>query len=93
MLAVPGLGVWMVLNSDAWDFGQFWVQLALGLFAAAFLMGAAHQSRAAMNAQRAATRGDHDQALRQLNRWSWGYWAIVALLLAATWDMVNKPGR
>jgi pimeloyl-ACP methyl ester carboxylesterase len=27
----------------------------------------------------------------QLNRWSWGYWSIVALLIAATWDMVNKP--
>src|ERR1051326_3587886 len=29
-VAVLGLGIWMVLNSAAWDFGQEWVQLALG---------------------------------------------------------------
>jgi hypothetical protein len=23
---------------------------------------------------------------------SWGYWLIVLLLVAATWDMVFKPG-
>ncbi len=37
-IAVVGLGVWMVLHSAAWDFGQFWVQLALVLFAGAFVM-------------------------------------------------------
>lgn len=29
---------------------------------------------------------------RQLARWSWGYWLIVLLLVAAAWDMVFKPG-
>jgi uncharacterized membrane protein len=91
-VAVVGLGVWMVLNSAAWGFGQLWVQLALALFAAAFLIGAAHQSRAAISADRAAARGDHDEALRQLARWSWGYRLIVLLLVVATWDMVFKPG-
>jgi hypothetical protein len=41
---------------------------------------------------RAAGRGDHDEARRQLARWSWGYWAIVALLVVATWDMTAKRG-
>jgi uncharacterized membrane protein len=91
-VAVLALGVWMVLDSEAWDFGQLWVMLALALFAAAFLIGAAHQSRAALGADRAVERGDHDEALRQLTRWSWGYAAIVLLLLAAAWDMVFKPG-
>ena len=52
-VAVVGLGVWLVLNSAAWDFGQAWVQLGIALLVAAFLIGAAHQSRAALNAQRA----------------------------------------
>jgi uncharacterized membrane protein len=91
-VAVLGLGVWLVLDSAAWDFGQFWVQLALALFAAAFLIGAAHQSRTAIASERAAARGDHDEARRQLVRWSWGYGTIVLLLVAATWDMVTKPG-
>lgn len=91
-VAVVGLGVWMVLNNAAWDFGQLWVQLALALFAAAVLIGAFHQSRAAINADRAAARGEHDEALRHLARWSWGYRLIVLLLVVAVWDMVFKPG-
>jgi len=86
------LGVWAVADSEAWDFGQLWIQLALGLFAAAFLIGAAHQSRAAIAAERAAQRGDGDEAVRQLRRWAWGMALIVALLVVATWTMVFKPG-
>ena len=91
-IAVVGLGVWLVLDSTAWDFGQFWVQLALALFAVAFVIGAAHQSRAALRAERAVERGDRDEALRQLARWSWGYRLIVLLLVVAAWDMEFKPG-
>jgi len=91
-VAVVGLGVWLVLESTAWDFGQLWVQLGLGLFAAAFVVGAAHQSRTAIGAERAAAQGDHEEALRQLIRWSWGYRLIVLLLVVATWDMSVKPG-
>jgi uncharacterized membrane protein len=87
-----GMGIWAVADSDAWDFGQLWVQLALGLFAAAFLVGAAHQSRAALSAERASARGEHALALSHLRRWAWGMGVIVALLVAATWVMVFKPG-
>lgn len=89
---VVGVGIWMVLDSVAWGFEQLWVQLALGLFAGAFLVGAVYQSRAAIRADRAAAAGDQDEALRQLARWSWGYLLILVLLVAATWDMVMKPG-
>jgi len=89
---VVGVGVWMVLDSSAWGFDQTWVQFALGLFAGAFLIGVAFQSRAALKADAAATAGDAREALRQLTRWSWGYRAILLLLLVATWDMVMKPG-
>lgn len=91
-VAVAGLGVWMVLNSAAWDFGQLWVQLALALFGLAFLIGAAYQSRAAITAERALERGDETEARRQFGRWVWGYRVIVVLLVAATWDMATKPG-
>lgn len=91
-LAVLGLGIWLVLDTDAWDFGQPWVQLGLGLFAAAFLIGAAFQSRTALAATRAAERDDEAEARRQLRRWLWGYRLIVLLLVAAVWDMTTKPG-
>jgi uncharacterized membrane protein len=87
-----GFGIWAVADSGAWDFGQTWVQLGLGLFAAAFLIGAAHQSTAAIGAERAARRGDHEQAVRRLRRWAFGMAAIVLLLVLATWAMVFKPG-
>ena len=91
-VAVLGFGVGLVLEGDAWSFDQFWVQLGLALFATAFVLGAAHQSRTALGAERAVARQDHAEALRQLTRWAWGYGVIVLLLLAIAWDMVFKPG-
>jgi uncharacterized membrane protein len=92
MVAVLGFGIWLVLDSDAWDFGQTWIWLALLLFAAAFLVGAIFQSRAAIGAERAAAAGDEREAARQLRRWSWGMCLIVVALVVITWDMVVKPG-
>ena len=91
-VAVLGLGVWLVLDSAAWDFGQTWVVLALVLIAAAIVVGAGHQARAAIGAQRAIDRGDHAEARRRLVRWTWGYALIVVLLAGIAWDMVFKPG-
>ncbi len=91
MLAVLGFGIWMVIRSPAWNFGQDWVIAALALFAAVFVIGVAFQARAAISAQRAAESGDHDEALRQLRRWSWGMEAIAVILVVAVWDMVAKP--
>jgi uncharacterized membrane protein len=91
-VAVVAVGVWMVLDSSAWGFDQFWIQVALALFGGAFVVGAAYQSRAAIKADQAAAAGNQDEALRQLARWSWGYRLILLLLIAATWDMVIKPG-
>jgi uncharacterized membrane protein len=91
-VAVLGLGMWLVVDSEAWDFGQLWVQLGLGLFVAAFLVGAVWQSRSALAATRAAGREDDAEARRQLRRWLAGYWLIIALLVVAVWDMTTKPG-
>jgi uncharacterized membrane protein len=87
-----GLGVWLVLDSAAWDFAQTWVQIALALIAAAIVLGAGHQAHVTLNAQRAIERDDHAEARRQLVRWIWGYALVVVLLVAITWDMTFKPG-
>lgn len=92
MLAVLGLGIWLVIDSEAWDFGQTWVWLALVLFAAAFVIGAIFQSRAAIGARRAADAGNDGEARLQLRRWSWGMRLIIVLLVVITWDMTIKPG-
>jgi uncharacterized membrane protein len=89
---VLGIGIWLVLDSAAWDFGQTWIWLALALLAAAVLVGAVFLSRAALGAERAIEAGDHAAARRQLSRWSWGIRLILLLLVIATWDMVFKPG-
>jgi uncharacterized membrane protein len=91
-VGVVGFGVWLVLDSETWDFGQAWIVIALALFAVAFLTGAAFQSRSAQSAERAVERGDDAEALRQLTRWVRGYALILGLLLVMAWDMVFKPG-
>jgi uncharacterized membrane protein len=91
-IATLGVGTWLVLDSAAWDFGQTWVLLALALFAAAVVIGAGHQGRTAINAQRAIDRDDYTEARRQLARWTLGYGVVVSLLLVIAWDMVFKPG-
>jgi uncharacterized membrane protein len=92
MLAVLAFGIWLVLDSDAWNFGQSWVIAGGGLFAAAFVTGVGVQARAAIAAQRAVDAGEQHEALRQLSRWSWGMRALVVILVVAAWDMVIKPG-
>jgi uncharacterized membrane protein len=88
---VAGLGVWLVLDSREWEFGQLWIDLAVGLFAAVFVIGAGFQSRAAIGAQRAIADGDTARAARQVRRWAWGALAILCLLVLITWDMTVKP--
>jgi len=92
VVAVVGFGVALVADSDVWDVGQTWIQLALALFAAVLIVGIAFQSRAGIGASRAAAAGDAGEARRQVRRWSLGNVAVLALLLVITWDMVFKPG-
>jgi uncharacterized membrane protein len=91
VVALLAFGIWMVADSEAWDFGQRWVQVGVGLLVVAFVVGAAFQSRSALGAQRAASAGDEVEAVRQLRRWSCGMRVILLLLLVGTWDMVVKP--
>jgi uncharacterized membrane protein len=92
MLAVLVFGIWMVVDSDAWDFDQAWVWLAIVAFVVMFLVGAAFQSRSALGAERASASGDHAEAGRQLRTWAWGMRLMLVLLVLVAWDMVFKPG-
>ena len=87
-------GVGLVLADSEFHFSQFWVLLALALFAVAFLIGAVYLSRVAIQLDRAiaepAQAGAGAAAL--LNHWLVGYSAVLAVLLVAVWDMVFKPG-
>ena len=82
-------GVWMVLSGVGWSFAQFWVQLAVGLFAVAFLVGAVYMSRTAIQLQRSVNDGAVANQL--LGRWLVGYAVILLVLVVAVWDMVFKP--
>lgn len=88
---VAGLGVWLVLDSHQWHFGQFWIAFAIGLLAGVFVIGAAFQSRAAIGAERAINANDPEQAARYIRRWATGSLLILLLLIVATWDMTVKP--
>jgi uncharacterized membrane protein len=88
---VIAVGIWMVIDSSAWDFGQTWIWLGLVLLASAVLVGAAFLSRVALAAERAVKAGDDAEVASQLRRWSWGIRLILVLLVVATWDMVFKP--
>jgi hypothetical protein len=82
----------MVVTDDGTGWGEGWIPAGLALFAAAFLVGAAHNSRAAIAAERAAASGDKTAAARWLRAWFRGLIVICVLLAAATWDMVFMPG-
>lgn len=84
-------GVWMVLAQSAWDFGQTWVLIAIGLFVVAFLIGAAYLSRLALALERVGT-DDPARARVLLDRWQLAYAIVLVLLVVAAWDMVFKPG-
>jgi uncharacterized membrane protein len=89
---VIAVGIWMVIDSSAWDFGQTWIWLALALVAAAALIGALVLGRSALAAERAVKAGAHARAAKHMRTWSWGIRLILVLLVVATWDMVFKPG-
>jgi uncharacterized membrane protein len=87
-------GVWLVAKSGAWDFSQTWVRIGAGLFAIAFLIGAAYLGRIGVQLQRAAEGSEAVAAEPRvlLGRWILGYRVILLILLVAVWDMVFKPG-
>ncbi len=89
VVVLLGLGIWMVLASSAWSFGQAWIVAALGLFALSFAVGAVYLSRVALQMTHAA---DAASLRASIARWLLGYAFVLLLLAVAAWDMVVKPG-
>jgi len=87
-------GGWMVASSAAFDFGQRWIQLAIGAFLAAFLVGAGYLGRVGIRLERltSAETVDLDEARALLGQWLAGYGLVLVLLAFAVWDMIFKPG-
>jgi uncharacterized membrane protein len=84
-------GMWLVVESAAWDFSQSWVRIGVTLFAVAFLIGAVYLSRLGLQLQRTASESAAG-AKSLLGRWILGYRLVLLTLLLAVWDMVFKPG-
>jgi len=87
-------GIWLVVQQSR-DFSQLWILLALGAFAAAFVIGAVYLSRSAILMERVAAEATaNTQAARDaLGRWMLGYSVVLAILVFALWDMIFKPGQ
>ncbi len=88
-------GVWLVVESEAWDFSLPWVRIGTALFVTAFLIGAVYLSRMGIKLQRVASESaaGATEGKALLGRWVLGYRLIMVILLLAIWDMVFKPGR
>lgn len=84
-------GIWMVLIDAQWNFGQFWVLLAIGLFIVAFLIGAIFMGRVGMQLQKVGAQ-NMTEAKALLGRWLVGYRVLLLVLLIIVWDMIFKPG-
>lgn len=93
-LAVLGLGVWMVLVSDAWAFSQLWIVLALVAYGISFVIGIAYFGPAAKRIERAVeAEGPHGATVDRLIRTNFLVSRFdLAILLFIVWDMVFKPG-
>lgn len=91
VVGVLVFGVWMVLDSAAWDFGQAWILIAIGLFVVAFLVGAVYLSRVAVQLVR-SDGGDGRRRRALVDRWLLGYAVVLVILVVIAADMVFKPG-
>jgi uncharacterized membrane protein len=83
-------GVWMILTSSAWDFGQLWVLIGIACLVASFAVGAAYIARIGIALAKPTT--DAVEAAALLRRWINAYLVVLAILVIAIWDMTVKPG-
>jgi len=94
VLVVLVSGVWMVASSAAFDFRQRWIELAIGAFLVAFLIGAGYLGRVGVRLERLSSVETVNlyEARGVLGQWLAGYGLVLVVLAFAVWDMVFKPG-
>jgi hypothetical protein len=93
-LGVVGFGIWLVLNSPAWEFSQTWVWLGFAMFLASAITGAGflgpESGRVSrLGGERAA---DDPEIQSRITRALWISKIELILLIAVIFDMVVKPG-
>jgi uncharacterized membrane protein len=93
-LAVVGFGVWMVLDSPAWEFSQTWVTLGFVIFLASAVTGAVYLGPESGRISRVGEeRGAEDPEVeRRSARVLLVSRIELILLIAVIFDMVVKPG-
>ena len=93
-LLVVGFGVWMVLDSPAWEFSQFWVSAGLAMFLFSFIAGAFFLGpETGRITKLIESLGAEDaQVQARIRRVLLVSRIELVLLIAVIFDMVVKPG-
>jgi len=85
-------GVWMVIDSDVWGFGDDWIVIGIVLFAITFLAGALFFGpESGRLGKLAATEGPSPAVLAKLKRLLALTRADLMLLFLIIYDMTVKP--
>ena len=92
-LGVVLFGVWLVLDSPAWDFGQFWVTAGLAVFLASALTGSLFLGpESGRVARLGEERGAEDPDVqRRIGRALLVSKIELVLLILVIFDMTIKP--
>jgi uncharacterized membrane protein len=93
-LLVVAFGVWLVLDSPAWEFSQFWVSAALAVFIASFITGAGFLGPESGRIGKVAEElGAADpEVQRRIRRVLLVSKIELLFLVLVIFDMVVKPG-
>jgi uncharacterized membrane protein len=93
-LILLGLGIWMVIDSPAWTFGQFWVLAALAMFAFSFVSGAFYlgPQSGRLKAMFEAEGAGAPAAPALIRRLFLVSRVELVLMVLIVFDMVLKPG-
>jgi hypothetical protein len=93
-LLVVGFGVWMVLDSPAWGFSQFWISAGLAVFLASFVAGAFFLGPETGRLSKLidSLGAEDPQVLARIRRVLLVSRVELVLLIAVILDMVVKPG-
>jgi uncharacterized membrane protein len=93
-LLVVVAGVWMVLDSPAWEFSQFWISAGLAVFLASFFAGALFLGPESGRLSKLMDeRGvDDPEVQSRIRRVLLVSRIELILLIAVIFDMVVKPG-
>jgi hypothetical protein len=85
--------VWMVIESPAWTFGQFWILAALAMFVYSFVSGAFYLGpKSARLKKMFETDGPSAATTAMINRMFVVSRIELVLLVLIVFDMVLKPG-